>query len=150
MNRLEKCQIAFELGYTYNPETGKFYGKRGFEVGFLRKEGYIGLYTPNFKHLQAHHYAWFYVYGNVDFEQLDHINRIKTDNRICNLRIATHQLNQFNRNFKGYWFDKKRKKYKTSIMLNNKSVYQGYFDTEDEAKLKYLELKQIYHNATKI
>lgn len=150
MTRLEKCQIAQDLGYKYEPDTGKIYGKRGFEVGFLRKEGYIGLYTPNFKHLQAHHYAWFSFYGNVDFEQLDHINRIKTDNRICNLRIATHQLNQFNRECKGYWFDKRRQKYKTSIMLNYKSVFQGYFDTEDEARQKYLELKKLYHSGKKI
>jgi hypothetical protein len=145
MTRQEKCKIALELGYTYNPITGQILGSRGFEVGHLRKEGYIGLYTPQFKHLQAHHFAWYYVYGNVDFEQLDHINQIKTDNRIDNLRIATHQLNQMNRTFKGYWFDKTRNKYKTSIMVNHKSMYQGYFNTEEEAKKKYLELKKLYH-----
>lgn len=146
MTRLEKCQIAFDLGYTYQAETGKIFGKRGFQVGYVRKEGYIGLYTPNFKHLQAHHYAWFYVYNNVDFEQLDHINRVKTDNRICNLRIATHQLNQWNRNFKGYYFDEKRNRFRTCLTVNHKQVYQGYFETEEEAKKKYLELKKIYHN----
>jgi hypothetical protein len=145
MTRLEKCKIAFELGYVYNPETGKIFGVRGFEVGYIRKQGYIGLFSPQFKHLQAHHFAWYFVNGNVDFEQLDHINKNKTDNRICNLRISTHQLNQQNRNFKGYWYDKKRKKYKTSIMVNNKSVYQSYFNTAEEAREKYLELKKLYH-----
>lgn len=145
MTRLEKCKIALELGYTYNPETGQIFGARGFEVGYIKKEGYIGLFTPQFKHLQAHHFAWYFVYGNADFEQLDHINQIKTDNRISNLRIATHQLNQQNRSFKGYWYDKTRNKYKTSIMVDGRSVHQGYFDTAEEAKKKYLDLKKIYH-----
>ena len=145
MTRLEKCKIAIDLGYTYDSLIGKFYGSRGFEVGYVRKEGYVGLYTPQFKHLQAHHFAWYYVYGNVDFEQLDHINQIKTDNRIDNLRIATHQLNQHNKTFRGYSFISSRNKYKTSIMLDGKNIYQGYFKTEEEARKKYLELKEIYH-----
>ena len=132
MTRLEKCKIAIDLGYTYDSLIGKFYGSRGFEVGYVRKEGYVGLYTPQFKHLQAHHFAWYYVYGNVDFEQLDHINQIKTDNRIDNLRIATHQLNQHNKTFRGYSFISSRNKYKTSIMLDGKNIYQGYFKTEEE------------------
>ena len=146
MTRLEKCKIALDLGFTYNPINGKIFGARGFEVGHLRKEGYIGLYTPQFKHLQSHHFAWYYFYGNVDFEQLDHINQIKTDNRIDNLRIATHQLNQQNRTFKGYSFIPSRNRYKTSIMLDGKNIYQGYFRTEEEAHKKYLELKKIYHD----
>jgi hypothetical protein len=144
MTREQKCKIALELGYTYNPITGLILGSRGFEVGHLRKEGYIGLYTPQFKHLQAHHFAWYCVYGNVHFEQLDHINQIKTDNRICNLRIATHQLNQQNRSFKGYSFISSRNRYKTSLTVNGKNIYQGYFKTEDEARKKYLELKEIH------
>lgn len=145
MTRLEKCQIAQRLGYKYEPENGKIFGRRGFEVGYLRKEGYIGLYTPNFKHLSAHHYAWFFVYGNVDFEQLDHINQIKTDNRICNLRIASHQLNQFNRKFKGYWFNPERGKFRVQIMLDGKCIHGGYFTNEDDASKRYQELKKIYH-----
>ena len=149
LTRQNKCEIAFDLGYVYEPESGLIYGKRGFQVGYLRKTGYIGLYTPNFKHLAAHHYAWFYIYGNVDFEQLDHINRIKTDNRIINLRKSNSTENNRNREFKGYWFSEKRQKYKTTIMVDGKSIYGGEFDTESQARDKYQELKVKYHNLQK-
>ena len=36
--------------------------------------------------------------GNIP---IDHINRIKTDNRLVNLRLSTHQKNQFNTGAKG-------------------------------------------------
>ena len=145
MTRLEKCKIAIDLGYTYDSLIGKFYGSRGFEVGYVRKEGYVGLYTPQFKHLQAHHFAWYYVYGNVDFEQLDHINRDKTDNRISNLRLSTHQQNQFNKNPKGYYWNTGQNKWHARIKCNKKQIHLGFFNNEDDAKKAYLNGKEIYH-----
>ena len=47
----------------------------------------------------GHRLAWFYVYGRWPVNELDHINRDKTDNRISNLREATHIENM------RYWHD---------------------------------------------
>jgi len=145
MTRLEKCQLLKKKGYTYDKDTGKVYGVRGQEIKAIRN-GYILLqnHKPDFP-LHAHHYAWYYVYGNVDFKMLDHINRDKTDNRICNLRISNHQQNGFNRNDKGYYFNKQINKWKTQIILNGKSIYLGSFNTEEEARQAYLKGKKKYH-----
>lgn len=146
MTRLEKCEIAKSMGFVYNPETGLVHNKFGREVGHIRKDGYIELNGgKHFGYILLHHYAWYSVYGNVDFKELDHINRIKTDNRISNLRIVTRQENTFNTNAKGYYWITKKKKYNTQIRINGKLISGGYFDTEEQAREKYLELKKIYH-----
>jgi hypothetical protein len=145
-NRLKKCIEAIEYGITYDRNTGKIFGKSGKELtGKLN--GYITIHNRKIKHLFAHHFAWFCVYGNVDFDMLDHKNQDKTDNRICNLRIATPQINQHNRlkTTKGFYYRKERNKYFVSIKINNKTIYGGSFLTEKEARKKYIELKKKYH-----
>ena len=77
---------------------------------------------------------------------IDHINGIKLDNRVANLRITTIQGNQHNHTTaKGYYWDKQKKKYHASIGLNGKNIYLGLYDTEEEARQAYLDAKPIYH-----
>jgi len=76
---------------------------------------------------------------------IDHINKNSLDNRIENLRVLTHQQNQFNRNAKGYSFDKRNNKWHARIMINGKAKYLGYFKKEEDAKQAYLKAKEIYH-----
>jgi hypothetical protein len=87
------------------------------------------------------------IYGNVDFEMLDHINQNRSDNKISNLRISTHHQNQFNKlkSTKGYYHNKETGKYITQIGINSQVIYGGSFNTEKEAYQKYLELKEIHH-----
>jgi hypothetical protein len=146
MTRLEKCVIADEIGMKYDKETGKIYGISGKEiVGKLN--GYININNRKVKHLSGHHFAWYKIYGNVDFNMLDHIDQDRSNNKIDNLRIATHQTNQHNRlkTTKGYYWNEKRKKYGVGIKINSKQIWGGYYETEEEAYKKYLELKQKYH-----
>jgi hypothetical protein len=146
MNRIEKCEILKQKGYSYNALTGKIYNRFGKEIT-RKTKGYININGGNnFKgFLKGHHYAWFYIYGNVDFKMLDHINRDKTDNRISNLRIVTNQENKFNTSAKGYIWHKKAKKWMSYIRLNGKSIYLGLFNTEDEARETYINAKQKLH-----
>jgi len=77
---------------------------------------------------------------------IDHINRTKSDNSIGNLRVVTHQQNQFNRsNTKGYCWDKNNNKWKAQITINGVNKYLGLFDKEDDARVAYLVAKKIYH-----
>ena len=60
-----------------------------------------------------------------------------------NLRIVSHQENQFNTNAKGYF--KNGKKFQAYIKLNKQQIHLGTFSTEEEARNSYLEAKKIYH-----
>jgi hypothetical protein len=146
MTRLERCEILKSKGYTYDPETGKIYGVFGKELK-NKIQGYISISGGNnFKgNLLGHHYAYFMTYGHVDFDRLDHFNRIKTDNRISNLRILTNQQNSFNTNAKGYCWDKQYQKWRAYIMLNGKQIHLGRFNTEEEARQSYLKAKEKIH-----
>lgn len=141
MERIDKCELLKSKGYTYNPETGQIYGSRGKEITNKTKWGYIYL-THN---LLGHHFAWYMTYGNVDFKELDHKNRNPSDNRISNLRIVTCQENQFNRNSRGYSWDKTNNKWVSQIGFNGKVIHLGRYITEQEAREVYINAKKKYH-----
>jgi|688.fasta_scaffold146229_3 hypothetical protein len=147
MTREEKIQLAIEKGYTYAEVSGKIYNRFGNEIT-KKDKGYIMInLSNNYKryNLRAHQFAYYYKYKKI-VEHIDHINGIKDDNRIDNLREVTHQQNQHNRTkAKGYYLNKISKKYHTQIMLNNEVKYLGCFNTEQEARQTYLDAKKIYH-----
>ena len=68
-------------------------------------------------------------------EIVDHINGNKLDNRKCNLRFVTKSQNGQNRKCKGVTFDKKRKKWAATIVVNRKKYFLGRYNTEQEALL---------------
>lgn len=77
---------------------------------------------------------------------IDHIDGNKLNNNLENLRIVSHQQNDFNRlKAKGYCYHKRDNKFQASIKLNGKQIYLGSFDTEEEARQAYLDAKEIYH-----
>jgi len=88
----------------YNPETGEFFWKvnsRCIKVG--QKAGYV-CKTHGYEHIfinkkqyRSHRLAWLYVHGKWPEPEIDHINRVKTDNRIANLREADRSMNNLNR-----------------------------------------------------
>jgi hypothetical protein len=144
MMRLEKCELLKSKGYTYDPETGNIYGIRG-KVLTTKTKGYRYIHLGKGIRLAQHHFAWYMIYGNVDFIELDHINRIKTDNRICNLRISNRTLQQYNRDAKGYYQYGRTKKWISRIQVDKKNICLGTFDTEEEARQAYLQAKKKYH-----
>ena len=147
MTRLEKCEFLKSKGYTYDPETGKIFGVMGKEIKRKNHYGYICISYPKIYKgdLSGHHFAWFMIYGSVDFEMLDHINQIKDDNRISNLRIVTNQENLFNTNAKGYCWDKRNNNWLSRITFNGKEIFIGRYNTEEEARNAYLIAKEKYH-----
>ncbi len=72
MTREEKCLLAIEKGYKYNPETGEIFGIRGKVITRKDKYGYInlGLYNPKFQ-LLGHHLAWYITYNEI-VDCIDH------------------------------------------------------------------------------
>lgn len=147
MTREDKIKIAIEKGYTCNPETGEVFGIRG---GVIKRKhsGYIRMCIRNNSdkiYIHTHQFIWYWVNKEV-VDHIDHINGIKDDNRIDNLRSVTNQQNHFNRiKVKGYTFYKPTKKWKSYIKISGKLIHLGYFQTEEEARESYLKAKKIYH-----
>lgn len=96
-----------------------------------------------------------YAYLNLDIDDtskhIDHINGDRLCNHIDNLRIVTHQENQHNQTHaKGYCWHKHANKWTAQIMVNNKQIHLGLYDTEEDARAAYLAAKLIYHPSAPI
>jgi len=74
---------------------------------------------------------------------VDHINDIKTDNRVENLQIVTNRFNAFktqgvySSKYKGVCWNKDANKWVSQIYINKKLTYLGIFINEHEAHLAY-------------
>ena len=81
----------------YDPETGEFWWRRNdFKAGSTGNDGYVSIpvYGKTYK---AHRLAWLYVYGYFPENQVDHINRVRGDNRVVNLREVSQSCNMRNK-----------------------------------------------------
>lgn len=86
--------------FAYDPQTGKITrSDRKNSCGSLCHDGYLILKIKG-KQYKAHRIAWLLYYGRPPVMEIDHINRIKTDNRIINLKEATRYDNIMNRDLK--------------------------------------------------
>lgn len=78
-------------------------------------------------------------------EEIDHINLNALDNRISNLRVCSHQQNNFNKRsyknssskFKGVSWEAWTGRWKAQIMFGGKQINLGRYDTEEEAAKAY-------------
>jgi hypothetical protein len=83
-----------------------------------------------------------------DPRQVDHINGIRDDNRVENLRMVSHSDNMVNkkchRNGKLPYchFNKERNKWGSQMVIDGKKIYGGLFDTMIEAHNKSIEIKK--------
>lgn len=68
---------------------------RGKKAGTLTKEGYWQVQIDGIFYL-AHRIAWKLATGNDPVAEIDHKNRNRSDNRLDNLREATHSENACN------------------------------------------------------
>ena len=119
---------------SYDPETGIFTNKvtRGpraqasDETGYLNKaNGYICIGFEG-KVLQSHRVAWFLHTGqDPDDRIVDHKNRITTDNRFINLRLATEVQRGINTSPLGYYYNKGAKQFHVRSRLNGKHIFLG-------------------------
>lgn len=144
----------------YNPNTGKlkwrsrglsYFGNNsrvckiwntkcaGKEVG-SSSYSYVRVSLNSISY-KGHRVAWAIYYGEWPKGQLDHINGVKTDNRIVNLREVFGNGNSKNmpkqrNNTSGvvgvYWF-KRDNLWKAQIQVNNKSIHLGYFTNKQDA-----------------
>lgn len=124
----------------YNPDSGVFTwktdrnnnAKQGSVAGCVSKgNNYVSIYVDG-KQYSGHRLAWLWVYGYFP-KELDHINRNRSDNRICNLRSVSRQQNVLNRECKNYYYNKSAKKWIVELVREGTYKYVGCYDSEEEA-----------------
>lgn len=142
---------------SYDPDTGLFTWKRtvgrrakaGARACSPRNEGYLGVHFQ-YKQYSAHRLAWLFVHGRWPEGQIDHINRVRDDNRIANLRVVTHQENAMNtisaRSKHGVpGVNKRGRQWQAQITLHGKRISLGFFPTKEDASAAYIKAKQEMH-----
>jgi hypothetical protein len=128
--------------FTWKANIGK--ARRGSVAGTTQIKGYISIGVLGRNYL-AHRLAWFFAFGEMPVGQIDHRDGDKTNNRIANLRVATNSQNQANKprsrastsGVKGVYWWKTGEKWKAQIVVNNRSIFLGYFTTKEDAAEAY-------------
>jgi hypothetical protein len=143
---------------SYNPETGVFIRiartssriNIGDIAGTKHHKGYIHIRVNGKKH-SAHRLAWFYMYGIWPLAQIDHINGVRDDNRLSNLREATNAQNSQNQKainsskLLGAHWHKRDCVWQAKIIKDGKHYYLGSFPTAELAHSAYLIAKASLH-----
>ena len=92
----------------------------------------------------AHNPEW-NIYNSSQDNQIDHIDRHRTNNNISNLREATNQQNNENKIVKGYSYHKKNKQWRARLKKDGKE-YCIYCNSEEEAIAAREKLKATHHS----
>ena len=137
----------------YDPDTGIFTwinkpAKRievGSVAGALRPNGYYQIRLFH-KIYRSHRLAWFYMEGYFPENDIDHIDRNPANNKWNNLREVSKACNSRNSKvpvnnktgIKGVSKQKRCKKWRAQISVNNTPIQLGHFaDKIDAAKARW-------------
>jgi len=144
--------LLYEDGKVYNQKY-----KRYLKQNANRRTGYLYVILSKdgkMKSRDIHRLVGLHYIPNPENKPcLDHKNRIKTDNRVENLRWATHSENQQNRGIqknnklgiKNICYHKSGNRYEYKKMIN-KVKHQKYFKTFEEC----IQYKKDYEDSLEI
>ena len=140
---------ALEL-FRYNYETGVLYWRwrvnpsvpKTLEAGTQRNsDGYLYVKVHG-RSYPVHRVVMLMCFGHIpENAEIDHINHVRNDNRLVNLRFVTRRENMRNQALSGksttgvtgVHFSKARKKYVAQIKVDQKIIYLGIFETLEGA-----------------
>jgi hypothetical protein len=145
--------VEAERLLSYDPETNALrwkmnrppYGKIGNIATIRNARGYLKVRLGG-RHEFAHRVAWALFYGRIPEKSLDHINGVRDDNRISNLREATCAQNLRNvrkhrdnsSNYKGVSWSSKSQKWRSVIFVNGKQKHLGLYNNAEDAHKQYM------------
>lgn len=127
--------------------------KRGDIAGHKRKNKYWYV-SFNYSQLLVHRVVYFMYYKtDITNYKIDHIDQDQSNNKVENLRIATHQQQQFNKKgkqnssskYKGVNWAKQQNKWRASICVNKKRMHIAYFENEIDAAKAYDAAAKQHH-----
>ena len=144
----------------YDPKSGVFTWKvrpssnveAGSKAGSKVGNGYILIRVEKCQ-VYAHRLAWFYVYGVWPDQQIDHVNGVRDNNSIGNLRLASQSQNTCNgvlrstntSGYRGVSWSKDKRKWVARIVKDKKQHVLGYFASKEEAYYAYLKAARELH-----
>lgn len=142
----ELLDYDFTTGvFTWREKAGN--RKAGTSAGSLDAHGYT-IITINGRAYKAHRLAWLYCHGGWPEHSIDHINGVKDDNRIANLRDVEHPLNLLNvrrayrTNKSGFLgVSRNGSGWRAEIRVAKKKRNLGTYDTPEQAHAAYLAAK---------
>ena len=152
MGRLRKEDVPWAEYISYDPDTGTFTwikkGSRKIIAGspacnHTKPDGYLNVTLWRVT-VNAHHLAWYLATGShvPKGKQIDHVNRIRGDNRFTNLRLCTRTQNNANSSLQSRRHGKFKNvmptangRWKTQVFAKRKTVFCGTFDTAEEAAI---------------
>lgn len=136
MNEITQSELKSLL--SYDLETGVFFWIAGHRfgkiAGWSNGNGYLRIGIKG-KQYFCHRLAWLYVHGELPKVDTDHINGIRNDNRIVNLRACSTSENMRNvgirpnntSGFKGVDFHKATGKWRSRLRVDGKEKHFGLF-----------------------
>ena len=139
--KMKQCPTQEYLNSILEYRDGELYWKKssqgiiqGKRAGNQNQTGYRNITIDGLQYGE-HRIIWTMFNGIIrDNLYIDHINRVRNDNRIENLRVVNRSLNALNNKYSCISFDdrNKYKKYIATIKQNSKKIVKSFY-TEQEA-----------------
>lgn len=165
-NHLTSEEIKDRLHY--ESDTGRLIWKKcrnskkiGTEAKSLDLCGYVQVNISG-KVMKGHRIAWAIYFGEWPSDSLDHLNGVRNDNRIVNLRCVNGTINAQNKRngscksatgFLGVSLSPKNcmeKRYRAKIQVGKHQIHLGSFPTPEEAHHAYVFAKRQLHQGCTI
>ena len=143
--------FRYEDGNLYWQEKIAYKINIGDKAGCINSRNYVTILV-NKKRYQAHRLIFMFHHGYCP-EFIDHIDGIRTNNKIENLRPATQSQNQWNckvyksntSGVKGVYWHKSHNVWVSAITVKNKKIIVGRFKNIEDAKIAVKKARIEHH-----